>query len=161
LFIIADISFSGAWMNSLYGRAINPQLLPAKRLPVAYLICNQQAPVANQPSLMSIDEISTLFRKRSSTSTSLLILLSHFIVLLHFNHYFLDEFGHGLQHMLTSVHDGNVSGIQGIEWDAVELPSQFMVYSLLPINHPINTLSTPSSLSITTLSISFFLIYRK
>jgi oligopeptidase A len=68
------------------------------RLPVAYLICNQTPPVDGKPSLMSFDEVETLFH----------------------------EFGHGLQHMLTAVDWGLVSGIRSIEWDAVELPSQFM-----------------------------------
>jgi oligopeptidase A len=67
-------------------------------LPVAYLICNQTPPVGNQPSLMTFAEVETL----------------------------LHEFGHGLQHMLTQVDNGLVSGIRGVEWDAVELPSQFM-----------------------------------
>ena len=68
------------------------------RKPVAYLICNQAPPVAGQPSLMSFDEVTTLFH----------------------------EFGHGLQHMLTRVDEPLASGIRNIEWDAVELPSQFM-----------------------------------
>jgi len=68
------------------------------RLPVAYLVCNQMPPVASKPSLMSFDEVETLFH----------------------------EFGHGLQHMLTRVEYGMASGIRNVEWDAVELPSQFM-----------------------------------
>jgi len=70
---------------------------PGKK-PVAYLVCNQAPPVGDQPSLMSFLEITTLFH----------------------------EFGHGLQHMLTRVERPMVSGIRNIEWDAVELPSQFM-----------------------------------
>ena len=68
--------------------------------PVAYLICNQAPPDAatGQPSLMSLREVETLFH----------------------------EFGHGLQHMLTEQEWGAVAGINGVEWDAVELPSQFM-----------------------------------
>ncbi len=68
------------------------------RLPVAHLVCNQTPPVGDKPSLMSFDEVETLFH----------------------------EFGHGLQHMLTRVDHGLASGIRNIEWDAVELPSQFM-----------------------------------
>ena len=68
------------------------------RLPVAYLCCNQSPPVDGKPSLMTFREVETLFH----------------------------EFGHGLQHMLTSVDVVDVSGIKGIEWDAVELASQFM-----------------------------------
>ncbi len=68
------------------------------RLPVAYLCCNQTPPVGDAPSLMTFREVETLFH----------------------------EFGHGLQHMLTRVDDVDASGIRGVEWDAVELPSQFM-----------------------------------
>ncbi|OGQ21734.1 MAG: peptidase M3 [Deltaproteobacteria bacterium RBG_16_71_12] len=68
------------------------------RLPVAYLCCNQTPPVGDTPSLMTFREVETLFH----------------------------EFGHGLQHMLTRVDHVDASGIRGIEWDAVELPSQFM-----------------------------------
>lgn len=70
---------------------------PGKK-PVAYLVCNQAPPVGDQPSLMSFMEITTLFH----------------------------EFGHGLQHMLTQIERPMASGIRNIEWDAVELPSQFM-----------------------------------
>ncbi|VAW62205.1 Oligopeptidase A, partial [hydrothermal vent metagenome] len=66
--------------------------------PVAYLTCNLTPPVANKPALLSHNEVTTLFH----------------------------EFGHGLQHMLTKVDSLSVSGISGVEWDAVELPSQFM-----------------------------------
>ena len=67
-------------------------------LPVAYLICNQTPPVGEAPSLMSFEEVETLFH----------------------------EFGHGLQHMLTTVEEPEAAGINNVEWDAVELPSQFM-----------------------------------
>ena len=66
--------------------------------PVAYLTCNFSAPVGGKPALFTHDEVITLFH----------------------------EFGHGLHHMLTEVNDYSVSGIKGVEWDAVELPSQFM-----------------------------------
>ena len=69
-----------------------------KTKPVAYLILNGTPPLNGKPSLMTLSEMETLFH----------------------------EFGHGLQHMLTNVDEGHVSGINGIEWDAVELPSQFM-----------------------------------
>jgi oligopeptidase A len=66
--------------------------------PVAYLNCNFQAPVGGKPALFTHDDVLTLFH----------------------------EFGHGLHHLLTEVDDLAVSGISGVEWDAVELPSQFM-----------------------------------
>ena len=66
--------------------------------PVAYLTCNLTPPVGNTPALLNHEEVTTLFH----------------------------EFGHGLQHMLTKVEALFVSGISGVEWDAVELPSQFM-----------------------------------
>jgi len=68
------------------------------RVPVAYLVCNQTPPTENLPSLMAFREVETLFH----------------------------EFGHGLQHMLTTVDYTDAAGISGVEWDAVELPSQFM-----------------------------------
>jgi oligopeptidase A len=89
----------GAWMDGCVGRS---RLLATPgtpmRLPVAYLICNQTPPVAGKPSLMSFTEVKTLFH----------------------------EFGHGLHHMLTQVDYGMAAGIRNVEWDAVELPSQFM-----------------------------------
>jgi oligopeptidase A len=89
----------GAWMDECVGRSRMLARAPARvRLPVAHLVCNQAPPTAGRPSLMSFDEVSTLFH----------------------------EFGHGLQHMLTRVDHGLASGIRNIEWDAVELPSQFM-----------------------------------
>jgi len=85
----------GAWMNDCIGRA---KLKEEIRLPVAYLVCNQTPPLDGEPSLMTFDEVNTLFH----------------------------EFGHGLQHMLTRVDYPGAAGINNIEWDAVELPSQFM-----------------------------------
>lgn len=71
----------------------------AREIPVAYLTCNGSPPVGDsKPSLMTFREVETLFH----------------------------EFGHGLQHMLTTATVGDVAGINGVEWDAVELPSQFM-----------------------------------
>jgi len=67
-------------------------------VPVAYLTCNGSPPVGDKPSLMTFREVETLFH----------------------------ETGHGLQHMLTRASVGDVAGINGVEWDAVELPSQFM-----------------------------------
>lgn len=89
----------GAWMDECVGRSrLFATLGHAVRLPVAYLICNQTPPVDGKPSLMSFNEVKTLFH----------------------------EFGHGLHHMLTKVDYGLASGIRNVEWDAVELPSQFM-----------------------------------
>ena len=68
------------------------------QLPVAYLICNFSPPIGDKPALFTHDEVITLFH----------------------------EFGHGLHHMLTKIDYAGVSGISGVAWDAVELPSQFM-----------------------------------
>ena len=89
----------GAWMNDCIGRA--KMVVEGKtetRLPVAYLTCNQTPPVDGKPSLMTFGEVTTLFH----------------------------EFGHGLQHMLTTIDYSGAAGINNVEWDAVELPSQFM-----------------------------------
>jgi oligopeptidase A len=86
----------GAWMDECISRARVAG--HQVRLPVAYLVCNQTPPVDGKPSLMTFGEVETLFH----------------------------EFGHGLQHMLTQVDYGKASGIRNVEWDAVELPSQFM-----------------------------------
>lgn len=89
----------GAWMDDCLGRAKfekNGKVIT--RLPVAYLTCNQTPPIDGKPSLMTFGEVETLFH----------------------------EFGHGLQHMLTKIDYIGASGINNVEWDAVELPSQFM-----------------------------------
>jgi oligopeptidase A len=89
----------GAWMADCISRAkITDGAGSTIRLPVAYLTCNQTPPVDGKPSLMTFGEVETLFH----------------------------EFGHGLQHMLTTVDFVGASGISNVEWDAVELPSQFM-----------------------------------
>lgn len=89
----------GAWMSELVGRsAVCASAGEEVRLPIAYVNCNQRPPLDEQPSLMSFQEMTTLFH----------------------------EFGHALQHTLTGIDHGFVSGISNIEWDAVELPSQFM-----------------------------------
>jgi oligopeptidase A len=86
----------GAWMDNVIDRE---RLADGSlRLPVAYIVCNQTPPVGDAPSLMIFREVETLFH----------------------------EFGHALQHMLTQVEDPQASGINNVEWDAVELPSQFM-----------------------------------
>jgi oligopeptidase A len=86
----------GAWMDECLVRSRQADGTPV--LPVAYLVCNQSPPVGDTPSLMTFDEVETLFH----------------------------EFGHGLQHMLTTVERPQAAGINNVEWDAVELPSQFM-----------------------------------
>jgi oligopeptidase A len=93
----------GAWMDVCINRGklndkSNESGKAQIRLPVAYLICNQTPPVDGKPSLMTFREVETLFH----------------------------EFGHGLHHMLTKVDYAGASGINNVEWDAVELPSQFM-----------------------------------
>jgi len=89
----------GAWMDDAIGRRRKDERL---QTPVAYLNCNFSRPLSSdaggKPALFTHDEVLTLFH----------------------------EFGHGLHHLLTRVEDLGVSGINGVEWDAVELPSQFM-----------------------------------
>ncbi len=86
----------GAWMNGALDRKRQPD--GSLRLPVAYLVCNDTPPVGDKPALLTFREVETLFH----------------------------EFGHGLQHMLTRVDYPEAAGINNVEWDAVELPSQFM-----------------------------------
>jgi len=86
----------GAWMDDCMGRMHKTD--GRIQLPVAYLTCNLTPPIGNEPALFTHDEVITLFH----------------------------EFGHGLHHMLTQVNHIGVSGINGVAWDAVELPSQFM-----------------------------------
>jgi oligopeptidase A len=90
----------GAWMDEAITRRKQNLNNGADNIvtPVAYLTCNFSAPVGDKPALFTHDEVITMFH----------------------------EFGHGLHHMLTQVDDYGVSGIKGVEWDAVELPSQFM-----------------------------------
>ncbi|MDH5896099.1 oligopeptidase A [Vibrio splendidus] len=86
----------GAWMDDCRGRRITQS--GDLQTPVAYLTCNFNKPVGDKPALFTHDEVVTLFH----------------------------EFGHGIHHMLTQVDAGAVSGINGVPWDAVELPSQFL-----------------------------------
>jgi oligopeptidase A len=86
---------SGAWMDEC---VIAKSLPSGTAIPVAQLVCNFTAPVGAAPSLLTHDEVTTLFH----------------------------EFGHGLHHMLTRVAYPSIAGINGVAWDAVELPSQFM-----------------------------------
>ncbi|KAL6994737.1 oligopeptidase A [Sarracenia purpurea var. burkii] len=89
----------GAWMDEVVARSrVFSRDGRSPRLPVAHMVCNQMPPVGDKPSLMTFREVETVFH----------------------------EFGHALQHMLTEQDEGLVAGIRGIEWDAVELPSQFM-----------------------------------
>ncbi|KAJ1911454.1 hypothetical protein IWQ60_010129 [Tieghemiomyces parasiticus] len=89
----------GAWMNVCRSRRASPDGKGPVRLPIAYLICNQTPPQGNgQVPLMKFRDVETLFH----------------------------EFGHCLQHMLTTVDVPQASGINGIEWDFVEVASQFM-----------------------------------
>ena len=86
----------GAWMDDCRGR--HRYQNGELQTPVAYLTCNLTPPIGEQPAMFTHDEVITLFH----------------------------EFGHGLHHMLTQVEHIAVSGINGVAWDAVELPSQFM-----------------------------------
>ncbi|XOV79951.1 MAG: oligopeptidase A [Aestuariibacter sp.] len=86
----------GAWMDECRVRRTRAD--GSLQLPVAYLTCNFNAPVGDTPALFTHDEVLTLFH----------------------------EFGHGIHHMLTKVAVSGVSGINGVAWDAVELPSQFL-----------------------------------
>jgi oligopeptidase A len=87
----------GAWMDDARGRWHRPDT-GITQTPIAHLVCNFTPPQNNRPALFTHDDVTTLFH----------------------------EFGHGLHHMLTQVEDIGVAGISGVEWDAVELPSQFM-----------------------------------
>jgi oligopeptidase A len=87
----------GAWMDDVRSRWLRPDD-GRLQTPVAQLVCNFAAGVDGKPPLLTHDDVTTLFH----------------------------EFGHGLHHMLTQVNEHDVSGISGVEWDAVELPSQFM-----------------------------------
>ncbi|MDB5966029.1 MAG: family peptidase, partial [Polaromonas sp.] len=87
----------GAWMDDVRARWLRPDT-GKLQTPVAHLVCNFAGGVGGKPALLTHDDVTTLFH----------------------------EFGHGLHHMLTQVNEHDVSGISGVEWDAVELPSQFM-----------------------------------
>ena len=87
----------GAWMDDVRTRWLRPDT-GTLQTPVAHLVCNFADGVGGKPALLTHDDVTTLFH----------------------------EFGHGLHHMLTQVNEHDVSGISGVEWDAVELPSQFM-----------------------------------
>jgi len=87
----------GAWMDDVRTRWLRPDT-GKLQTPVAHLVCNFAEGVNGAPPLLTHDDVITLFH----------------------------EFGHGLHHMLTQINERDVSGISGVEWDAVELPSQFM-----------------------------------
>ena len=87
----------GAWMDDVRARWLRPDT-GTLQTPVAHMVCNFAQGVQGRPALLTHDDVTTLFH----------------------------EFGHGLHHMLTQVNERDVSGISGVEWDAVELPSQFM-----------------------------------
>ena len=87
----------GAWMDDVRARWLRPDNQQLQT-PVAHLVCNFAEGVDGKPPLLTHDDVTTLFH----------------------------EFGHGLHHLLTQVNERDVSGISGVEWDAVELPSQFM-----------------------------------
>ena len=87
----------GAWMDDVRTRWLRPDTHQLQT-PVAHLVCNFADGVDGKPALLTHDDVTTLFH----------------------------EFGHGLHHLLTQVNEHDVSGISGVEWDAVELPSQFM-----------------------------------
>ena len=87
----------GAWMDDVRARWLRPDT-GKLQTPVAHLVCNFAEGTGGKPALLTHDDVTTLFH----------------------------EFGHGLHHLLSQVNDHDVSGISGVEWDAVELPSQFM-----------------------------------
>ena len=87
----------GAWMDDVRARWLRPDT-GKLQTPIAHMVCNFADGVGGKPALLTHDDVTTLFH----------------------------EFGHGLHHMLTQVNERDVSGISGVEWDAVELPSQFM-----------------------------------
>ena len=87
----------GAWMDDVRARWLRPDT-GKLQTPVAHLVCNFADGVGGKPALLSHDDVTTLFH----------------------------EFGHGLHHLLSQINEHDVSGISGVEWDAVELPSQFM-----------------------------------
>jgi len=87
----------GAWMDDVRARWMRPDT-GTLQTPIAHLVCNFAEGVGDKPALLTHDDVTTLFH----------------------------EFGHGLHHMLTQINEHDVSGISGVEWDAVELPSQFM-----------------------------------
>ncbi|WP_442762578.1 M3 family metallopeptidase [Malikia spinosa] len=87
----------GAWMDDVRARWLRPDDARLQT-PVAQLVCNFSEAVGTKPALLTHDDVITLFH----------------------------EFGHGLHHLLTQIQEHDVSGISGVEWDAVELPSQFM-----------------------------------
>ncbi len=87
----------GAWMDDVRSRWLRPDD-GRLQMPIAHLVCNFADGVGSKPPLLTHDDVITLFH----------------------------EFGHGLHHLLTQVNERDVSGISGVEWDAVELPSQFM-----------------------------------
>jgi oligopeptidase A len=87
----------GAWMDDVRARWLRPDN-GVLQTPAAHMVCNFADGVDGKPPLLTHDDVTTLFH----------------------------EFGHGLHHMLTQVNERDVSGISGVEWDAVELPSQFM-----------------------------------
>lgn len=91
-----DNKRGGAWMGDCRVRRVLDD--GSIQLPVAFLVCNFMPPSDEQPCLLTFNDVTTLFH----------------------------EFGHGLHHMLTQVDCATVSGINGVEWDAVELPSQFL-----------------------------------
>ncbi len=88
---------AGAWMDDVRARWLRPDT-GKLQTPVAHLVCNFADGVGGRPALLSHDDVTTLFH----------------------------EFGHGLHHLLSQINERDVSGISGVEWDAVELPSQFM-----------------------------------
>ena len=93
-----DAKRGGAWMDDAINRRRKHEGAGGVQHPVAFLTCNFAAPVGSKPALFTHDDVITLFH----------------------------EFGHGLHQLLTEVDELSVSGINGVEWDAVELPSQFM-----------------------------------
>ncbi|PHU27251.1 putative cytosolic oligopeptidase A [Capsicum chinense] len=123
----------GAWMGGVVSRSrILSRDGANARLPVAHIVFNQMPPVGDKPSLMTFRELMKIYGSivpniyfYRSKVTIRRVFGIDYLLLLSVETVF-HEFGHALQHMLTKQDEGLLAGLRGIEWDAMELPSQFM-----------------------------------